>query len=91
MENIHRNLILLLLVLFTTAVNSFSQDYLPTSTTNQIVKHTYYALSYAEAHEQAEWLTYRLIRDNLAGKQARTDNFRPDPAMTGDISAPLVI
>ena len=75
MDNARRTLVLLLLVVFTTAVNSFSQDYLPTFTTKQIVKHTYYALSYTETHEQAEWLAYRLIRDNLAGKQPRTDNF----------------
>ena len=37
-----------------------SFDFLPTSTTNQIVKHEYYSLSYNEKYEQAEWLAYEL-------------------------------
>ncbi|WP_298393805.1 DNA/RNA non-specific endonuclease [Flavobacterium sp.] len=35
-------------------------DFLPSSTTNQIVKHKYYTLSYNEAYEQAEWVAYEL-------------------------------
>lgn len=35
-------------------------NFLPTSTTNQIAKHTYYTLSYSEKHEQAEWVAYIL-------------------------------
>lgn len=35
-------------------------NYLPTSTTNQVIKHTYYTLSYSEKHEQAEWVAYAL-------------------------------
>jgi endonuclease G, mitochondrial len=35
-------------------------DFLPTSTTNQIVKHDYYTLSYNERYEQAEWVAYEL-------------------------------
>lgn len=54
--------------------------YLPTSTTGQIVEHNYYALSYSEKHEQAEWVAYELTRNRLNQKRVpRSDNFRPDP------------
>jgi endonuclease G len=33
---------------------------LPVSTTNQIVNHQYYSLSYNEEYEQAEWVAYEL-------------------------------
>lgn len=59
-----------------------AQELLPTSTTGQIVKHTYYTLSYSETHEQAEWVYYELTSDLIQGSQARTDNFREDPFVT---------
>ncbi len=49
-------------------VQSF--DYLPTSTTNQIVKHNYYSLSYNEKYEQAEWVAYELKQSYV-----RSSNF----------------
>jgi endonuclease G len=45
-------------------------DYLPTSTTNQIVKHDYYTLSYNEKCEQAEWVAYELKKSYV-----RSSNF----------------
>jgi endonuclease G len=39
--------------------------YLPTSTTDQIVHHDYFSLSYSEEHEQAEWVAYTLTRERL--------------------------
>lgn len=48
-------------------------DFLPTSTTNQIVKHPYYTLSYSEPHEQAEWVAYELKKEHLS----RTNRKRP--------------
>lgn len=44
----------------------------------EIVKHTYYTLSYSEANEQAEWVYYKLSSEMLLGTQERTDNFRID-------------
>ncbi len=38
--------------------------YLPTSTTKQVIKHRYYALSYNEKYEQAEWVCYFLRSEN---------------------------
>ena len=53
---------------------------LPTSTTGQIISHSHYALSYSEAHEQAEWVAYELDREELyIPNVERTGNFRPDP------------
>jgi len=72
----------LLLFTFFFGLDSNGQDYLPSSTTNQLVEHTNYTLSYSEAHEQAEWVAYRLTSSMVSGSQSRTDNFRPDPMVT---------
>ncbi len=63
---------------------SFSQnfDYLPKSTTNQIVKHTYYSLSYSEENEQAEWVAYMITSGRTNGTLKRSDKFIPDPMIT---------
>jgi endonuclease G len=57
---------------------SLAQESLPSSTTHQIVRHTYYTLSYSEKNEQAEWVYYELTADMVRGKQKRTDDYRPD-------------
>ena len=60
----------------------FSQykQYLPTksNSNNQVVKHTYYTLSYSEPHEQAEWVYYVLTPKMLLGNVNRTNDFRED-------------
>ncbi len=48
---------------FTT--QEFDESLLPTSTTNQIVNHKYYTLSYSEPNEQAEWVAYPLLQKEL--------------------------
>ncbi len=54
--------------------------YLPVSTTGQIVLHDYYALSYSEEHEQAEWVAYLLTRERLQKPWVdRPDRFEEDP------------
>jgi endonuclease G len=45
--------------------SEFDNSFLPTSTTGAIVNHAYYSLSYSEAHEQAEWVAYDLLREHL--------------------------
>ncbi|MFA4851751.1 MAG: hypothetical protein WC599_04460 [Bacteroidales bacterium] len=40
-------------------------NYIPSTTTGQIIKHTYYTLSYSAKDKQAEWVTYMLIKENL--------------------------
>ena len=56
------------------------EEFLPTSTTGEIVMHKYYALSYNEKHEQPEWVAYELTKENIQAKNVkRSGNFRPDP------------
>jgi len=52
----------------------FETSLLPTSTTGVIVNHAYYTLSYAEKHEQAEWVAYPLLKEHLT----RNNFDRPD-------------
>lgn len=53
--------------------------YLPTSTTNQIVYHDFYALSYSEPHEQAEWVAYELKKNHLSDADRDRPYFNEDP------------
>lgn len=48
----------------------------------EIIKHTYYTLSYSEANEQAFWVYYQLTIEEINGSQKRTDDFRPDPLVS---------
>ena len=57
-------------------------DFMPTSTTNQIVKHTYYTLSYNEKHEQAEWVFYNLKKEYLKSNNFKRPYFIQDPKVT---------
>lgn len=54
-------------------------DFLPTSTTNQIVKHDYYTLSYNEKYEQAEWVAYELKKSNMGNNHFKRPYFIEDP------------
>lgn len=62
------------------AIPSVPENIFPTSTTGEIIKHEFFALSYVEEHEQAEWVAYELTKENiLVPNVKRTNNFRPDP------------
>jgi len=54
-------------------------DFYPSSTTNDVVYHNYYALSYSEPNEQAEWVAYKMTVSNFANDINRTNDFREDP------------
>jgi endonuclease G len=55
-----------------------SRHFLPTSN-GYIVNHKNYSLSYREDHEQAEWVAYKLTRNNLKKPNvSRTGRFNPD-------------
>ncbi len=54
--------------------SEFDDSFLPTSTTGVVIEHTYFTLSYAEAHEQAEWVAYELSKKHLS----QNDFERPD-------------
>jgi endonuclease G len=58
---------------------SRSFDYLPTSTTNQIVKHDFFTLSYNEKYEQAEWVAYELKRSYVRSGNFHRPYFIEDP------------
>lgn len=62
--------------------------YLPTSTTGQVIRHKYYALSYVEEYEVPEWVAFELTSDRLRMPWVeRTNNFRQDPKVeTGSAS-----
>ncbi|PCH76123.1 MAG: endonuclease [Flavobacteriaceae bacterium] len=53
-------------------------DFLPTSTTNQVVKHDYYTLSYSEKHEQAEWVAYELTKNQISRSKHKRPYFTTD-------------
>ena len=55
--------------------------YLPTSTTNQIIHHKNYSLSYSEPHEQAEWVAYELKASHLSSTNHKRPYFEIDNAV----------
>ncbi len=73
----------LLFILFFLGSNllSTAQEYLPKSN-GEVIKHSYYTLSYLEDFEQAEWVYYVLTPKMLRGNVRRTNNFRADPKIS---------
>jgi hypothetical protein len=104
---------LLLFFVFIIAISCKSDDIQPSAigslepkSTGEIIKHTYYTLSYSEVNEQAYWVYYQLTPELINGTQSRTDDFRliplyrqvlhhwmiiNIPAMTEDTFARLLI
>ncbi len=59
-------------------------NYLPTSTTGQIIQHQNYTLSYNELYEQAEWVAYELNKTHLTYDNRKRPYFINDPkVLTG--------
>lgn len=57
-------------------------DFLP-SANGEIVKHTFYTLSYLEEHEIPEWVAYEMDRTkHNAPNIGRYDRFHPDPKVS---------
>lgn len=56
-----------------------SFDYYPTSTSNQIIKHDNYTLSYKEEYEQAEWVAYELKKGRYSNQDYQRPFFIEDP------------
>src|SRR5450759_3173211 len=77
-----KSITLVLIFILSISYASTAQDLLPKSTTGQIIKHTYYTLSYSEPNEQAEWVYYELTPAFVNGSQPRKDAFRPDPMVS---------
>ena len=59
------------------SVNDF--DFLPTSTTHQVIKHDYFTLSYNEKAEQAEWVAYELKKEYVKNSDYKRPFFIVDP------------
>ena len=59
--------------------NNKGFDYLPTSTTDVVVKHKGYQLSYNEKHEQAEWVAYTLTKNDIVYTNHKRPFFINDP------------
>lgn len=54
-------------------------DFLPIGSSGQIVYNPYFALSYSDKYEQAEWVAYELTAENLNQNWVeRADEFLPD-------------
>ncbi|RRQ50514.1 DNA/RNA non-specific endonuclease [Maribacter algicola] len=59
--------------------SSFPLEYLPSSTTGDIVHHSYFSLSYNEPFEQAEWVAYELEKKHLTYDDRNRPYFIEDP------------
>ncbi|PKP14036.1 MAG: endonuclease [Bacteroidetes bacterium HGW-Bacteroidetes-3] len=62
--------------------NTADFNFLPTSTTGQVVHHQFYSLSYNEKYEQAEWVAYELTSKQLLSIPAKRPYFEQDPKVT---------
>ena len=79
--------VFLLVFLFPTLLLA-QLNYLPTSTTNQVIHHKYYSLSYSKIHKQAEWVAYQLSNENVSNiNVVRKDRFKVDPQIAKSESA----
>ena len=54
-------------------------DLLPSSTTNAIIEHDFFMLSYNEKYEQAEWVMYELKKSHLTYDNRKRPYFIEDP------------
>jgi len=59
--------------------NKEISDFLPTSTTNQIVVHEGFTLSYSEKFEESEWVAYELTPSELVLPNYKRPFFIEDP------------
>ncbi len=75
-------MIYLIFILLLNSLNASIE--IPTSVLdNQIVKHSYFTLSYNEHHEQADWIAYKLTKSMVMnGSVKRKDNFKVDKSIS---------
>jgi endonuclease G len=59
-------------------------DFLPLSTTNDIVRHDFYTLSYNEDYEQAEWVGYELKKVYIKNSNFKRPFFIEDPKVKSE-------
>ena len=63
--------------------SKFTEDFLPKSTTGEIVKHDYYILSYNKKHLQSEWVAYALHPSHLSDNSFKRPYFEIDNKVKG--------
>jgi len=56
----------------------FGEQFYPSSTTNVVIRHNFFRLSYSEVHEQAEWVAYELRKDQLSQNDIKRPYFIQD-------------
>ena len=61
------------------SISKIDNYLLPSSTTNAIVAHDYFMLSYKEDFEQAEWVMYELKKNHLTYDDRKRPYFIEDP------------
>ena len=72
-----------LVLFFSIYAQSRLEFFLPEHNQNdQIVRHRGYILKYNETHEQPEWVAYLLTEERVREEMERTDDYRPDPAVS---------
>lgn len=71
-----------LIFIFLLSISAFGQEYFEHSISGEKVIHSYFRLSYSEAHEQAEWVYYKLNSSLNNGSVERSDNFREDRSVS---------
>lgn len=63
--------------------------YLPSSSTNVVIRHQHYALSYVEEYELPEWVAYELTAERLKTEWVdRSNDFRVDSLVKTGSAAP---
>lgn len=69
--------------------NYAAEEFFLPKASGQLVEHEYYALSYNEKHEQADWVAYILTKEELNMPwQERSDHFLPDDAVKTGSATP---
>jgi endonuclease G len=66
----------------TVVSNAANFNFLPTSTTGEIVHHNFYSLSYNETYEQAEWVAYELTKQQISASKFKRPYFIKDSKVT---------
>jgi endonuclease G, mitochondrial len=63
-----------------TESDSDLEKYIPSSKTNtEIVRHKAFILNYRDEYELASWVLHRLVKEAAYGREARSNEFLPDP------------
>ncbi|NDV44250.1 DNA/RNA non-specific endonuclease [Flagellimonas sediminis] len=57
-------------------------NFLPSSTTGEVVHHQFFSLSYNEPFEQAEWVAYELTKSQLTYDDRKRPHFIEDPKVS---------